>query len=147
MNRIISTLALLGLLSGCAASQPAASFDIREFLNMPYTDGPEADSLQSLHLVVPQSETASPLLIWIGGGAWAYVNKDMELDLARNLGRKGIAVASVGHRLSPAVWRDPKKTEGIQHPKHAEDVAAAVKWLYDHAAEYGYDREKFFIGG
>ena len=147
MNKILLTVTLLGLLSGCAVSQTATSFELKEFKNLSYTTGPDADSLQSLHLVVPQSESAPPLLIWIGGGAWAYVNKDMELDLARNLGHKGIAMASVGHRLSPAVWRDPKKTRGIQHPKHAEDVAAAVKWLYDHAAEYGYDRGKCFIGG
>ena len=26
-------------------------------------------------------------------------------------------------------------------------MAAAVRWLYDHASRYGYDQEKIFIGG
>lgn len=28
-----------------------------------------------------------------------------------------------------------------------EDLAAAVRWLYEHAEDYGYDRDPFFIGG
>lgn len=56
-------------------------------------------------------------------------------------------MASIGHRLSPATWRDPALNKGIQHPKHIEDIAASVKWLYDHADDYNYDREQFLIGG
>ncbi len=105
------------------------------------------DTLQSLNLVVPKTNGNIPLLIWIGGGAWSYVNKNVEMDLAKKIANKGIAVASVGHRLSPAVWRDATLNKGIQHPKHIEDIAAAVKWLHTHAETYGYNKEQFFIGG
>lgn len=105
------------------------------------------DTLQQLNLVLPKAEEKTPLLIWIGGGAWSYVNRDMEMDLARQFASEGIAVAAVGHRLSTAVWRDSSLNKGIQHPKHVEDIASSVKWLYDHADEYGFDREQFFIGG
>ena len=119
------------------------------FNDLPYLGTSEIsnDSLQRLNLIVPVGDGDLPILIWIGGGAWAYVNRHQEMDLARHFAAEGIAVASVGHRLSPATWRDPKLKSGIVHPKHVEDIAAAVKWLYDHAESYGYDREKFFIGG
>ncbi|MEM1220206.1 MAG: alpha/beta hydrolase [Bacteroidota bacterium] len=120
-----------------------------EYMDLPYLS-PEQTTvadLQRLNLVVPQNEETVPLLIWIGGGAWSYVDRHVEMDLARQFAERGIAVASIGHRLSPATWRDPNLNTGIQHPKHVEDIAAAVQWLYEQAAHYGYDSEQFFIGG
>lgn len=105
------------------------------------------DSLQRLNLVLPRKGDKYPLLIWIGGGAWSYVDRKQEMDLAKKFAKNGIAVASIGHRLSPAIWRDSTLNTGIQHPKHIEDVAASVKWLYENADKYGYDRDGFFIGG
>lgn len=106
----------------------------------------EVDSLQRLNLFLPGNEKP-PLLIWIGGGAWSYVNRHMESDLARQFNIAGIAVAAVGHRLSAAVWRFPEQTTGVQHPAHVQDIAAATRWLVDHADEYGYDKERIFVGG
>lgn len=107
----------------------------------------ENDSLQRLNLVIPEGAGKVPLFIWIGGGAWAYGDRHGEMDLARRFAKEGIAVASLGHRMSPAVWRDPALTEGVQHPAHVQDVAAAYKWLFDHAGTYGYDQDQMFIGG
>ena len=58
-----------------------------------------------------------------------------------------MAVASVGHRLSTAKWVEPERTEGVQHPAHAEDAAAAFAWLREQANKFGYDPERIFIGG
>lgn len=124
-------------------------FTLLEKMDISYLEAAEVsnDSLQRLNLVIPQGLDSIPLLIWIGGGAWSYVDRDMEMDLARQIAKEGIAVASVGHRLSSAVWKDSTLTEGIQHPEHVKDVAAAFKWLYDNADKNGYDRERIFIGG
>lgn len=105
------------------------------------------DNLQKLNLILPVKNDNFPLLIWIGGGAWSYVDRNQEMDLARKFAKKGIGVASVGHRLSPAIWKDSTLNSGIQHPKHIEDVAASVTWLNDNAAKYGYDKDNIFIGG
>lgn len=120
--------------------------NFKEFSNIEYLEGSE-DTLQRLNLVVPQSTTPTPLLVWIGGGAWSYVNKDMEMDLARKIASQGIAVASIGHRLSPATWRDSSMNKGIQHPAHINDIASAVKWLVDHSASYNFDQQNIFVGG
>lgn len=120
---------------------------IEEINDLRYVEGENSDSLQMLNLVLPSKLDSFPLLIWIGGGAWSYGDRNMEMGIARKFAEKGIAVASVGHRLSPAIWKDSTLNTGIQHPKHIEDIAAAFSWLYDHASEYGYDKNNIFVGG
>jgi len=145
------TILSITLLLVCSISfcQTKKVYEIIEYNELSYLskDLVSKDTLQRLNLILPVKNDKIPLLIWIGGGAWSYGNKNQEMDLARKLAVKGIAVACIGHRLSAATWRDPKLTTGIQHPKHIEDVAASVKWLYENADQYGYDRESFFIGG
>lgn len=121
----------------------------QELTDIPYFDGAAFDSAyHRLNLVLPvQGEEKPPVLLWIGGGAWAYVDRHIEMPVARNFASKGIAVASVGHRLSPAIWQDSSKTEGIAHPEHVRDIARAFRWLKLHAEEYGYDADRIFIGG
>lgn len=115
--------------------------------NIEYLGERSTDTIQRLNLVLPKTSKSCPLLVWIGGGAWSYVDRHVEMDLARKIAEEGIAVASIGHRLSPATWRNPDWDKGVRHPAHALDVAASIKWLYDHAVHYGYDREKIYIGG
>jgi hypothetical protein len=120
-----------------------------EYRDLLYVDdlNIENDSLQRLNLSLPSTIDHYPLLVWIGGGAWSYGDRNLEMPFARKMAEKGIAVASVGHRLSPAVWRDPKLSSGIQHPKHIEDIASALRWLVSHASDYGFNPNYIFIGG
>ncbi|MEM9928405.1 MAG: alpha/beta hydrolase [Bacteroidota bacterium] len=130
------------------SAQPAAKQPYQELKNLAYL--PTGDTLQMLNLVVPlvaEDAEKPPLLLWLGGGAWAFVNRHQEMPLARKLAEAGIAVASVGHRLSTAEWVEPERTEGVQHPAHAEDAAAAFAWLKEKATTYGYDPDRIFIGG
>lgn len=147
LKALCRTLCLFVLPSQLLGQQPLLETqEYRDLLYVP-TDAVANDSLQRLSLVVPKTEGTHPTLIWIGGGAWSYVDRNMELDFAHKMAEQGIAVASVGHRLSSAVWRDPKLNTGIQHPKHSEDVAQAVKWLYDHANDYELNVDQLYIGG
>ncbi len=140
---------IIALLPTMLYGQKQDSFDLVEFNDLPYVDKHNIadEKLQRLNLVLPKSAEVFPILIWIGGGAWSYGDRNQEMDLARKFAKVGIAVASVGHRLSPATWRDPKLNTGVQHPAHIEDVATATKWLFDHAEKYGYDKTNIFIGG
>jgi len=100
-----------------------------------------------LNIVKPKDVENPPVLIWVGQGAWAYVNRDQEMGVCRNIAKNGICVISAGHSLSPAMLHEPHRLEGIQHPEHIKDVAHAVKWVYDHAEQYGYNKEQIFLGG
>jgi acetyl esterase/lipase len=88
-----------------------------------------------------------PVFIWIGQGAWAYVNKDVEMNICRQMAKTGIAVVSVQHRLSPALLSEKKRYEGVKHPQHVIDVSHAFAWVYSHATTYGYDAQNIFVGG
>lgn len=149
MTRIIFVSIAFLFSYNCVFSQVNDSQNIIEYNDLSYMSKSTAehDSLQRLNLVLPKDKEDAPLFIWIGGGAWSYGDKNQETKIARKLGQEGIAVAVVGHRLSPAIWRDPKLSTGVQHPAHIKDVAAAVKWLYENAAKYRYSKDKIFIGG
>lgn len=126
-----------------------AQNEYKEISNLAYLpeEKIEVDSLQRLNLIIPTAEEKPPLLVWIGAGAWSFVNRHQEMDFARMMGKAGIAVASVGHRLSKGAFAIKTRTHGVKHPTHIQDVAAAVKWLIDEAETYGYDTENIFVGG
>lgn len=126
-----------------------AQHELSEYSDIQYLpeEQIEVDSLQRLNLVIPNDVESPPLLVWIGGGAWSVVNRHQEMGVARNIAKEGIAVASIGHRLSSAVWIRPELDHGVKYPAHVQDLAAAIKWLYTKADEYGYDRDKIFVGG
>ena len=113
-----------------------------------YYNGADYDTANhKLNLVIPKGIEQPPLLVWIGGGAWSYVKRDMEMDIAKKLAAKGIAIASVGHRLSPATWKDSSMNTGVKHPEHIKDVSRAISFLYKNCAKYGYSEKKMFVGG
>ncbi|HEV7351184.1 alpha/beta hydrolase [Telluribacter sp.] len=119
-----------------------------EISAIPYYQGADQDTANhKLNLILPKNVTKPPLLIWIGGGAWSYVNRNMEMDVARKMAAKGFAVASVSHRLSAATWKDPALNTGIKHPEHIKDIARAIKYLHANAATYGYSDRNIFVGG
>ena len=69
------------------------------------------------------------------------------MGFCRSLAKRGIIVASVGHRLSPALLGKKKIKEGIKHPEHVKDIAQSIKWLVDYSEEHGFKTEKLFVGG
>lgn len=150
MKKIILLLSIIYACQVQAQAQTSVdTFSYQEILDLPYL-APEdmvVDSLQCLNLVLPQGVDSAPLLLWIGGGAWSFVNRHMEMNLARKFARAGIAVASVGHQLSKGTFAGLGRTHGVQHPTHIKDIAAAFKWLQEHAEEYGYDQNNIFVGG
>lgn len=143
-----SPLTLIFLFLGTTSyGQNSRYGEFVEINDLSYYSGLDASHYHKLNLVIPKGKNNFPLLLWIGGGAWSYVDRNMEMDLARKFAREGVAVASVGHRLSPAVWKDSSLTTGIKHPEHIKDIARAFKWLYDNASKYGYSQTNIFVGG
>src|SRR5688572_14115006 len=145
MKKLFTLLLSITLIATYAQDSKQSEFI--EINELEYYSGKDASPYHKLNLVLPKNKSGFALMLWIGGGAWSYVDKNMEMDLARKFAREGIAVASVGHRLSPAVWKDSSMTTGIKHPEHIKDIALAFKWLLDNANKYGYSRNNIFVGG
>ena len=147
---ILKSLLILLLSHFCCPSfgQPNNTNSFTVINDIQYYSNPGYDTANhKLNLVIPNGVERPPLLVWIGGGAWSYVNRHMEMDVAKKLAEKGIAVASIGHRLSPATWKDRKLNTGIKHPEHIKDVARAISFLYSNHSKWGYSNSEIFVGG
>ncbi len=142
-------LLFCGLLFMCSVDAPSGKeYSLKEHKDISYYEKTEFDSeLTKLNLIIPEGAENPPVLMWVGGGAWAYVNRHKEMELCRKIAKQGVLVISVGHRLSPALIFEPKNPEGIKHPEHVKDLAQAFKWVYDNADNYSYSTENIFVGG
>lgn len=92
---------------------------------------------QRLDVYAPRRAKGAPVLIFVHGGEWTKGDKAAVSFKPKFLNENGIVFASINYRLSPAA----------KHPAHVSDVAAAVRWLRDHAVKFGGDPEKLVLMG
>lgn len=93
-----------------------------------------------------ETSPSKPIVIYVHGGAWAIGDKANSLTNKTNLfSSLGYLLVSINYRLSPfPMSADPDR---IMFPVHNEDVADAVKWVYDHIGTYGGDKNKMVLLG
>lgn len=88
-----------------------------------------------------------PVVVWVHGGAWAIGSKEHSMaDKVPFFDKLGYILVSVNYRLSPFPL-ELSNPNRLKHPTHVEDVAAAVRWVYNNIDEYGGDRNKIAIMG
>lgn len=94
---------------------------------------------QSLDLYSPkvQNNKKMPVIIYVHGGGWSGGTKSNVDDKPSFFVNKGYVFVSVDHRFSPHV----------QYEQMAADVSSAVKWVYNHAAEYQIDTTRMNLMG
>jgi acetyl esterase/lipase len=82
--------------------------------------------------------------VYVHGGAWVTGDKRAQIETkVRYFTGEGYAFASVNYRLSPTETRPM----GVRYPTHNEDVATALSWLREHAAEQGYRATRITLFG
>jgi acetyl esterase/lipase len=81
----------------------------------------------SATIYCPLGAEAAPGLIDVHGGAWTTGNRLGDRNVARGLAQRGVLVMSPDFRVAPA----------HPYPAQVQDINFAVRWLKDHAAEYG----------
>ncbi|KAG0316573.1 Kynurenine formamidase [Dissophora globulifera] len=107
----------------------------------------------TLDLYYPAAAEASngSLIVFVHGGAWRAGDKSGYVDLSQNLANAtGNVVAAVNYTLSiAAVQGDPTSVPAkAQHPKHVQDVARALGYLYTHSQNHGgYSPDRIFLVG
>jgi acetyl esterase/lipase len=77
------------------------------------------------------------VVVFFHRGEWSKGDKSEVSYKPKFLNENGIVLVSVNYRLSPAAT----------HPAHIRDVAAAVRWVHDHAAEIGASPQKIVVMG
>lgn len=81
--------------------------------------------------------TPAPCVVMIHGGGWDNGSRSQLPALNHHLARRGYAVAAVSYRLAPGtVW-----------PGQADDIAAAIAHLKNHANELGIDPTRLVLMG
>ncbi|MCG6154987.1 alpha/beta hydrolase [Rubinisphaera margarita] len=88
-----------------------------------------------LDLYLPKDATDPPLVVFIHGGGWR--NGSHKRCLTPWLTDHGFAVASISYRL----------TDKAVFPAQVHDCKAAVRWLREHAGEYGYNAKRIGVAG
>lgn len=84
-----------------------------------------------------EDHNPKPALLWIQGGGWRGVDKNMMLGEMAEFANAGYVVASMYYRSS---------AEG-KFPAQLEDVKTAIRFLRAHAAEYEIDPEHIGVFG
>lgn len=96
-----------------------------------------SDPAQRLDILVPPSQPPYSIVINIHGGGWLMGDKASYSRICRCFAAKGYLTANCNYRLTPR----------HRHPAQLQDIAAAVRWVYEHAPEYGGDPSRIYLMG
>jgi acetyl esterase/lipase len=99
----------------------------------------KADGIDlKLDVVTAQPRGSSrPTLVYIHGGGWAGGSKEQYVLWTLPFLARGMDVVNVEYRLSSASLA----------PAAVEDCRCALRWVYQHAKEYGFDTTKLVVAG
>ena len=91
-----------------------------------------------LDLYVPEGLAApAPTLLFFYGGSWQSGSKSIYRAFGQAFASQGIVTAVADYGLYP----------DVKYPAFIEDGAHAVRFLHDHAAEYGGDPARLIVSG
>ena len=92
---------------------------------------------QMLDVYAPPQGKDHPVVVWIHGGGWRVGDKASVQKKAQAFVDKGFVLVAVNHRFYP----------NVTVKEMAGDIAKAIRWVHDHAAEQGGDPKAIFVMG
>jgi len=96
-----------------------------------------ASERNTLDVYAPTEGKDHPIAFWIHGGGWQRGDKTEVQTKPQALVDKGFVFVATNYRFVPQVT--------IQ--QMAGDIAKSIRWVHDHAKEYGGDPNRFFVMG
>jgi len=97
--------------------------------------GPGAE--ETLDLFMPAGKGSAPLHVFVHGGYWQLLSKNESCFAAPMWQQHGGYFAALNYTLAPH-----QTLSGI-----VEESERAIAWLYQHADEWGFDREHIYLSG
>ncbi len=114
---------------------------VRRISNIPYGESLPGDKggRNLLDIVLPDAPgTNRPILVQIHGGGWMIGDKrEQGGPLMGYLASRGWVCFAINYRLSPKA----------KFPAHIVDVKRALRWIREHAHEYGADPSFLCVTG
>ncbi|MFC1768125.1 carboxylesterase family protein [Nanoarchaeota archaeon] len=132
--------------SNCGAVSCETTTDYIQCMDIPYKYIEGVDSnLLSLDVYTPKIDplTNYPVLIYIHGGGWQSGDKSDVFHKDEYFTSKDFVFVSVNYRLTEVNGDH----NGVMYPMHNQDVASAVKWVYDNIENYKGDKSNLIILG
>lgn len=131
-------VALAGAMLVIAAPVHASHITVREEIGVPYAPAmPEGSNGHLLNLYLPEGlGEPLPTLIWNQGSAWTSDN-----------GRSGAPWQQFTEAGYAVVGMSIRSSSQAQFPSQLCDIKAAIRFLRQHANEYGLDPERFATMG
>lgn len=83
------------------------------------------------------TSAATPVLVTIYGGAWQTGEPERTKNFSTYMAAQGYGVVAIDYRHAP----------DYRFPTQLEDVWAALQWVGDHAADYGFDGDRLGLVG
>lgn len=104
------------------------------------------NKFQTLDIFAPIGGDNHPVVIYIHGGGWHSGDKAEVHNKPKALTDRGFVLVSINYRLWTPPWsKDFPGTVTIKN--EAQDVAKAIRWVHDHARDYGGDPEALIVIG
>ena len=121
------------------AGPDSRTVEVMEIEDLAY--GPAVPgNLLDLYLPATRGKAKLPLVLWHSGSAW-FSNQAKDSDgaiaVAEEFTARGFAVATISIRSSL----------DARFPAQGYDVRAAIRWLREHAREFGIDSRRFAFMG
>ncbi|MBL8799130.1 MAG: alpha/beta hydrolase [Planctomycetia bacterium] len=128
-NLLAASLACLLLGSAARAAEPKVQRDV------PYAE-PKHER-QTLDIYSPAEDKNLPVVVWIHGGGWQAGSKADVQKKPQAFTDKGFVFVAINYRLLPSVTIK----------QMAGDVAKAIRWVHDHAKDFGGDPDRLLVMG
>jgi acetyl esterase/lipase len=93
--------------------------------------------LLTLDIYRPREAKDLPMMIYVHGGGWTRGDKQAVGEKMPYFCQQGYVFVSVNYRMLPET----------KVPDQAQDVAAAVAWVHNHAREFGGNPDRLFLMG
>ncbi len=92
---------------------------------------------QTLDVYSPAEGKARPIIFWIHGGGWKAGDKKSVLKKPQIFVDKGFVFVATNYRFVP----------NVTVKEMVSDIAKAIRWVHDHAKEFGGDPNSIIVMG
>jgi acetyl esterase/lipase len=117
------------------ATSPILAADTQTHRDLAYAE--PRNERQTFDVYTPTEGEHHPVVFWIHGGGWQAGSKEDVKTKPRFFVDNGFVFVSTNYRLLPEATIK----------QMGEDVAKAIRWVHDHAREYGGDPNRIFVMG